>query len=207
MPPAIGGIGSRFIRDVPERQSLSALESGKAAFVVWGKQMARFTNPLARVRVASPCKADWDQMIGTDRVRFCGQCNLNVYNLSAMTRDQAESVIAANEGRLCVRFYRRRDGSIITQDCPVGLRAARQRLSSFAKAVAAAALTFLASIGIHLMLLDASIVQRQSVQGMMVVDKRPWPQVVVETPQELGRPEVGGLAVGKWSRSPRRRNK
>jgi len=81
--------------------------------------MARFTNPLARVRVASPCKADWDEMIGTDRVRFCGQCSLNVYNLSAMTRDEAESVIAANEGKLCVRFYRRKDGSILTQDCPV----------------------------------------------------------------------------------------
>ncbi len=111
--------------------------------------MPRFTNPLARVRVASPCKADWDEMIGTDRVRFCGQCSLNVYNLSAMTRDEAESVIAANEGRLCVRFYRRRDGSIITQDCPVGLRAARARVSYVVKAMAAAVLTFLAAIGLQ----------------------------------------------------------
>lgn len=109
--------------------------------------MARFKNPLARVRVASPCKADWDQMIGTDRVRFCGQCSLNVYNLSAMTRDQAESLIAANEGRLCVRFYRRNDGSIITQDCPVGLRAVRARVSYWTKAAAAALLTFLAAPG------------------------------------------------------------
>jgi hypothetical protein len=82
--------------------------------------MARFKNLLDHVRVASPCRADWDQMIGSDRVRFCGQCNLNVYNLSGMTRDAAESLIARNEGRLCVRFYKRRDGSIITQDCPVG---------------------------------------------------------------------------------------
>jgi len=109
--------------------------------------MARFKNPLAYVRVAAPCKADWDQMIGTDQVRFCGQCNLNVYNLSGMTRDQAESVIAANEGRLCVRFYRRRDGSIITQDCPVGLRALRSRISYWTKAVAAAVLAFLATLG------------------------------------------------------------
>ena len=87
--------------------------------------MARFKHPLDRVQVAAPCKADWDEMIGTDRVRFCGQCSLNVYNLSAMTRDEAESVIAANEGKLCVRFYRRKDGSILTQDCPVGLAAIR----------------------------------------------------------------------------------
>src|SRR3954466_6429927 len=114
--------------------------------------MSRFNNPLARVRVASPCKADWDEMIGTDRVRFCGQCNLNVYNLSAMTRDQAESVIAANQGRLCVRFYRRRDGSIITQDCPVGLRAVQARVSYWTKAVAAAVLTFSATIGLQSLL-------------------------------------------------------
>ena len=109
--------------------------------------MARFINPLKHVRVASPCKADWDQMLGSERVRFCGQCSLNVYNLSAMTRDEAESLIAANEGRLCVRFYRRNDGSIITQDCPVGLRAMRARVSYWTKAVAAAALTFLTAIG------------------------------------------------------------
>jgi hypothetical protein len=114
--------------------------------------MARFTNPLARVRVASPCQTDWEEMIGTDRVRFCGQCSLNVYNLSAMTRDQAESVIAANEGRLCVRFYRRRDGSIITQDCPVGLRAVQARVSYWMRAVAAAVLTFLTVVGLQSLL-------------------------------------------------------
>jgi hypothetical protein len=111
--------------------------------------MARFKNPLAHVRVASPCKADWDQMIGSDRVRFCGQCSLNVYNLSAMTRDQAEHLIAANEGRLCVRFYRRNDGSILTQDCPVGLRAVRERVSYWTKAATAALLTFLAAMGLQ----------------------------------------------------------
>ena len=29
--------------------------------------MARFSDPLSRVRVASPCTADWDSMIGNDR--------------------------------------------------------------------------------------------------------------------------------------------
>ncbi len=53
-------------------------------------------------------------MIGGDRVRFCGQCQLNVYNLSAMSRYEAESLIARTEGRLCVRFFRRKDGSILT---------------------------------------------------------------------------------------------
>ena len=111
--------------------------------------MARFNNPLNHVRVAAPCPADWDQMIGSERMRFCGQCKLNVYNLSSMTRAGAESLIARNEGRLCVRFYRRRDGSIITKDCPVGLRAIRRRVSYVAKAIGSMVLGLFAGLGVH----------------------------------------------------------
>src|SRR2546426_8112538 len=111
--------------------------------------MARFNSPLERVRIAAPCRADWDQMFGTDRVRFCSQCNLNVYNLSSMRKAEAESFIARNEGRLCVRFYRRSDGSILTNNCPVGLRAIRRRISYFGKAVASAVLSFFAGLGVY----------------------------------------------------------
>ena len=106
--------------------------------------MSRFSNPLSKVRVASPCPADWGSMIGDERVRFCGQCELNVYNLSAMTKAQAENLIVRTEGRLCVRFFRRTDGSILTQDCPVGLRALRQRMSRIRRAVASMLLGFFA---------------------------------------------------------------
>ena len=106
--------------------------------------MSRFSNPLSKVRVASPCPADWDSMIGDERVRFCGQCELNVYNLSAMTKAQAENLIVRTEGRLCARFYRRTDGSILTQDCSVGLRALRHRMSRIRRAVASMLLGFFA---------------------------------------------------------------
>jgi hypothetical protein len=87
------------------------------------------TDLLARVRVASPCRANWDGMEGDARVRFCRECNLNVYNLSEMTGAEAASLVAATEGRLCARFYRRADGTVLTKDCPKGLRAARLRVS------------------------------------------------------------------------------
>jgi len=109
--------------------------------------MARFSDPLSHVRVASPCTADWDSMIGSDRARFCSQCELNVFNLSAMTRAEAERLIANAETRLCLRFYRRPDGSIITQDCPVGLRRLKLRASRIRKAVAAALFGFFAGTG------------------------------------------------------------
>ena len=109
--------------------------------------MRRFSSPLTNVSVAAPCPADWDSMIGGNRVRFCSQCQLNVYNLSAMSRFEAESLIVRTEGRLCVRFYRRRDGSILTDNCPVGLRALKRRASRVKKAVASSVLGFLAGIG------------------------------------------------------------
>jgi hypothetical protein len=40
----------------------------------------------------------------------------------------AADFVRETEGRLCVRFYRRRDGTLLTEDCPVGWRAARRRL-------------------------------------------------------------------------------
>ena len=78
---------------------------------------------LDRVRVASPCKADWNEMLGDERVRFCLGCEKNVYNLSSMAREDAEALLQARLGNdLCIRFYQRADGTILTEDCPVGVK-------------------------------------------------------------------------------------
>ena len=69
--------------------------------------MAEFNNPLSNIRIANPCSANWDEMVGSERQRYCGECKLNVYNLSGMSRRDAENLILSSEGRLCVRFYRR----------------------------------------------------------------------------------------------------
>jgi len=76
----------------------------------------------------------WDDMTGNERVRFCSQCKLNVYDISAMTKSEAESFISNAEGRICARLYRRADGTILTRDCPVGLRAVRKKVSRAAAA-------------------------------------------------------------------------
>jgi len=92
---------------------------------------------LDGLRIASPCGEDWNKMTGDERVRACARCRLNVYNLSELTRAEAEALIISKEGNLCVRIYRRADGTIITRDCPVGLRAARLKLLRLAGAAAA----------------------------------------------------------------------
>ncbi len=91
---------------------------------------------LEDVRIASPCSASWDAMKGDDRVRFCGACEKNVYNLSGMTRPEAMQFLRTHEGHLCLRFYQRADGTILTQDCPVGLQAVKRRLAWLAACVA-----------------------------------------------------------------------
>lgn len=103
-------------------------------------QPAKRTLPLLdQVRVASPCTADWNEMIGDGRVRFCLGCEKNVYNLSAMSRDAAESLLQERLGNdLCVRFYERTDGTILTQDCPVGVKKKRRKKLALAVAGAGA---------------------------------------------------------------------
>ncbi|HZV01835.1 MAG TPA: hypothetical protein VFF73_34300 [Planctomycetota bacterium] len=82
---------------------------------------------LDGIEVATPCQASWEKMEGDDRVRFCGLCKLNVYNLSGMSRDEAERLVRSAEGRLCVKLMRRSDGTVLTEDCPVGLAARLRR--------------------------------------------------------------------------------
>ncbi len=82
---------------------------------------------LGKVHVASPCTASWDAMEGDDTARFCGQCQKNVYNLSAMTKKEAADLVRNQEGRLCVRYFKRADGTLLTADCPVGAGAKRRK--------------------------------------------------------------------------------
>jgi hypothetical protein len=77
--------------------------------------------PLESIQIATPCRADWNQMTGDEQSRFCGSCAKNVYDFSAMTRAEAQQLLLEKEGHLCVRLHRRADGTVITSDCPVGI--------------------------------------------------------------------------------------
>jgi hypothetical protein len=103
--------------------------------------MTRQAVSLEVIDIARPCPADWEQMRGDDQVRFCKHCSLNVYNLSAMTREAAEQLVAEREGRLCIRMYRRLDGTVVTADCEGAIKLAAKRIGRFAKAMTAVVLT------------------------------------------------------------------
>lgn len=96
---------------------------------------------LDRLRIASPCPVSWEQMKGDERARFCDLCSLHVYNIAELTASEAKSLIANTEGRICARLHRRFDGTVITKDCPVGLRAIRRRVARITGAVFATVLS------------------------------------------------------------------
>jgi len=72
---------------------------------------------LNGIQVRKPCRQSWAGMKGDDQKRFCAGCRKHVYNLSGMTREEAAQLIRETEGQVCVRFYRRADGTVATRDC------------------------------------------------------------------------------------------
>jgi hypothetical protein len=171
--------------------------------------MPAHTNPLEQVKVAAPCPADWEKMVGDERVRYCDRCSLHVYNLSGMTRREAEGLVASAEGRLCVRFYRRADGTILTRNCPVGLSALKRRAAHAATATLTAVLGFFTGLGLNFGLdraLSPSIMEASAVPAPPMPPVNPLDAVEeVEVtlgemvPQvKMGRVVVGDVSVPKY---------
>jgi len=98
-------------------------------------------DPLGGLRIAAPCTASWEGMAGDERVRHCSLCSLNVYNFAEMTAAEVRDLLQRTEGRVCARLYRRADGTVLTRDCPTGIRALRRRASRAAAALVTALLT------------------------------------------------------------------
>jgi hypothetical protein len=106
---------------------------------------------LDQIQVASPCSASWNQMTGDERTRHCGACDKDVYNLSGMTREEAEALIIERNGELCVRYYQRADGTILLADCTVGVQRKRhqRRTATRAAALVAGGLAAAGSMVLH----------------------------------------------------------
>jgi hypothetical protein len=153
--------------------------------------MTKFDNPLENVRIASPCSARWEDMYGDERLRFCGECKLNVYNLSDMTKYDAENLFRLAEGRLCVRYYQRPDGTILTKDCPVGWARVKERVSVFAAAVLSLAVSLFG-----VLYLASSLFKKTDIKGRVesvleMVEPKPKPLMgAVSLPQQKERTEA-----------------
>ena len=155
--------------------------------------MSRYKSPLESIKIASPCPANWNEMFGNDRMRFCGECKLNVYNLSGMSRQDAEDLVAQAEGRICVRFYQRKDGTIITQDCPVGWAKVKARAKVYATAAFSLLMTLFGGLFV------ASLFTRQSRQPIMGDIAKPTPTPEVEVLTGAIAPRTDTATMGNIS--------
>jgi len=121
-------------------------------------------------------------MIGDERVRYCPECKLNIYNFSAMPEGDIQRLIAERDGRLCARWFRRADGTMLTADCPVGFRTRVRKISL----VAGAALAAMMGVGTA-KAQQTSKAPLSSSPSLVQIDKAPqsegmvWVRVVDET--------------------------
>ena len=107
--------------------------------------MPKHITSLDRIRIESPCDADWDSMTGNDQVRFCSHCNLSVHNLSEMTRHEALRLVRNSGGRLCVRYISRSPDGAGPASLPVQLYSVTRRASRIAAGAFTAALSLAAT--------------------------------------------------------------
>lgn len=67
--------------------------------------------------IASPCHESWDAMSGAEAQRFCGVCQKDVHDLSAMGHDEAQALLREKAGEhLCVRYTAEADGTLRFRD-------------------------------------------------------------------------------------------
>ena len=71
------------------------------------------------MKLKHSCDLNWSDLNGASNTRrHCTHCSRDVFNISAMTRQQAEQLIEEHQERgLCVRFARR-DGRIVHHGDP-----------------------------------------------------------------------------------------
>ena len=167
--------------------------------------MSKFDSPLNNIKIASPCSANWDEMFGNERKRFCGDCKLNVYNLSGMTKYDAENLLANSEGRVCVRYFQRGDGTVLTADCPVGWAKVKQRLSVCTTAIFSLVIALIGGIfSVSLVRKNADVVRRFNIpfatptpRPLMGAIAMPTPS---PTPKATPDKNRDGWTVGKPAR-------
>lgn len=60
-------------------------------------------------KIEKPCPANWDEMKGDEKRRFCEHCQLHVHNLSAMTPQEQRRVLTEKSDHTCISYVTRPD--------------------------------------------------------------------------------------------------
>lgn len=130
--------------------------------------MSNQLRSLDRITIPKPCDADWNSMTGNDQVRFCEHCNLQVNNLSNMTRLEAMRLVARSKGRLCVRYIQRMDGGVLTKGVPEKLHRISRRVSRIAAGAFTATLSLTSAAAQTSLRSTSELLPRDSAIAKMV---------------------------------------
>jgi len=144
------------------------------------------------LQIAKRCPADWNDMVGTERVRLCGKCKLHVYNFSELTRDEAQSIALENDGQFCARFYRRADGTMLTKDCPLP-----QRLYLGGLVAASKTLSWVAAFA--LMIVGVVMVGSNLKQTLSVAISSAFAKII----DDIDKSTVGSVAAPYQTNNPK----
>ncbi len=73
-----------------------------------------------RPLVPNPCHEDWDLLSPEDRGHFCTVCETKVWDLSGLTKEEAEAFLRAREGEdLCVSYRENSAGEVVHRPSPI----------------------------------------------------------------------------------------
>ena len=146
-------------------------------------------------------------MVGTERERFCSSCELNVYNISSMGSLEAERFLAERAGsKVCVQFFRRKDGTILSDNCPKGLRAMRDRSKQLLRLASSFVALLVSNFAAALANEPAKTKPINSGSSASHVE-RGEPTLKTDGPPEqrlMGKPSMNGLNTGAISPVPRK---
>jgi hypothetical protein len=93
---------------------------------------------IQELTIPKPCGESWDTMRGGAKERFCDSCQHEVHDLSAMTRREAEALLASDNGSLCVRYTMRNEEMVFQPESSPRLMAQLRGLNSLVAAAAVA---------------------------------------------------------------------
>ncbi len=98
------------------------------------KRQRAIKNQIQSIFITSPCSVKWEDMAGGQSVRFCGDCKLNVHNLTSLSDEEAVALLDRKKAgeRVCTYFYRKDDGTIVTDNCPKQIKQVRNRIQAYA---------------------------------------------------------------------------
>src|ERR1700675_2336381 len=99
------------------------------------------------LRTGSPCPADWDRMVGNERVRYCPECKLDVYNFSSMTDEDVRQIVSGRQQRLCARVRQGPDGTVMPRSSSLRFSIVIRRISRVSRIALTAAISVGPALG------------------------------------------------------------